>query len=145
MRASGHLGEEPYAGKPHVRICEGKSRMAALLDRNLWVQRISKSISDPRFRQNVLGLRWIILDFLAKHVHVRPEVFELITVFQTPYGTQNFECIRVVPGCFIINAKSSNAFGDRCISSAPRHTSLRSRSILKAPAPSTVSSAVSWA
>ena len=28
----GHLREEPYAGKPHVRICEGESRMAELLD-----------------------------------------------------------------------------------------------------------------
>lgn len=26
------LWEEPYAGKPHVRICEGESRMAELLD-----------------------------------------------------------------------------------------------------------------
>lgn len=30
--ALGYLGEEPYAGKAHVRICEGQSRMAALLD-----------------------------------------------------------------------------------------------------------------
>jgi hypothetical protein len=29
---SGHLREEPYAGKPHVRICEGESQMAELLD-----------------------------------------------------------------------------------------------------------------
>ena len=29
---SGYPREEPYAGKPHVRICEGKSRMAELLD-----------------------------------------------------------------------------------------------------------------
>jgi hypothetical protein len=28
----GYPWEEPYAGKPHVRICEGKSRMAELLD-----------------------------------------------------------------------------------------------------------------
>ena len=27
--------EEPYAGKPHVRICEGESRMAELLDDTL--------------------------------------------------------------------------------------------------------------
>jgi hypothetical protein len=30
---SGYLQEEPDAGKPPVRICEGKSRMAELLDR----------------------------------------------------------------------------------------------------------------
>jgi hypothetical protein len=30
---SGYLQEEPDAGKPHVRICEGESRMAELLDR----------------------------------------------------------------------------------------------------------------
>ena len=29
---SGYSREEPYAGKPHVRICEGESRMAELLD-----------------------------------------------------------------------------------------------------------------
>ena len=29
---SGYPREEPYAGKPHVRICEGESRMAELLD-----------------------------------------------------------------------------------------------------------------
>jgi hypothetical protein len=29
----GYLQDEPDAGKPHVRICEGKSRMAELLDR----------------------------------------------------------------------------------------------------------------
>ena len=28
----GYPREEPYAGKPHVRICEGESRMAELLD-----------------------------------------------------------------------------------------------------------------
>ncbi len=28
----GHLREEPYEGKPHVRICEGESRTAELLD-----------------------------------------------------------------------------------------------------------------
>lgn len=28
----GALREEPYAGKPHVRICEGKNRMAKILD-----------------------------------------------------------------------------------------------------------------
>jgi hypothetical protein len=28
----GHPREEPYAGKPHVRICEGESQMAELLD-----------------------------------------------------------------------------------------------------------------
>ena len=32
---SGHLREEPSAGKPHARICEGESRMAELLDHNL--------------------------------------------------------------------------------------------------------------
>ncbi len=29
---SGYLQEEPSAGKPHARICEGESRMAELLD-----------------------------------------------------------------------------------------------------------------
>jgi hypothetical protein len=32
---SGYLQEEPDAGKPHVRICEGESRMAELLDQTL--------------------------------------------------------------------------------------------------------------
>ena len=32
MVDSGYSREEPYAGKPHVRICEGESRMAELLD-----------------------------------------------------------------------------------------------------------------
>jgi hypothetical protein len=31
--ASGDLWEEPGAGKPHARICEGESQMAELLDR----------------------------------------------------------------------------------------------------------------
>jgi hypothetical protein len=30
--ALGDLQEEPSAGKPHARICEGESRMAELLD-----------------------------------------------------------------------------------------------------------------
>jgi hypothetical protein len=30
--ALGNLQEEPSAGKPHARICEGESRMAELLD-----------------------------------------------------------------------------------------------------------------
>jgi hypothetical protein len=30
--ASGYLQEEPDAGKPHVRICEGENRMVELLD-----------------------------------------------------------------------------------------------------------------
>ena len=29
-----HLREEPGAGKPHARICEGESQMAELLDRD---------------------------------------------------------------------------------------------------------------
>ena len=33
--ALGNLQEEPSAGKPHARICEGESRMAELLDRSL--------------------------------------------------------------------------------------------------------------
>jgi hypothetical protein len=32
MPALGDLQEEPSAGKPHARICEGESRMAELLD-----------------------------------------------------------------------------------------------------------------
>ena len=32
MHNAGYLREEPGAGKPHARICEGKSRMAELLD-----------------------------------------------------------------------------------------------------------------
>jgi hypothetical protein len=31
---SRYLQEEPDAGKPHVRICEGESRMAELLDKS---------------------------------------------------------------------------------------------------------------
>jgi hypothetical protein len=33
--ALGDLQEEPSAGKPHARICEGESRMAELLDHPL--------------------------------------------------------------------------------------------------------------
>ena len=32
------LQEEPSAGKPHARICEGKSRMASVLDHCPWSQ-----------------------------------------------------------------------------------------------------------
>ncbi len=32
MHDAGYLREEPGAGKPHARICEGESRMAELLD-----------------------------------------------------------------------------------------------------------------
>jgi hypothetical protein len=28
----GHPEDEPSAGKPHARLCEGESRMAELLD-----------------------------------------------------------------------------------------------------------------
>jgi adenine-specific DNA methylase len=31
----GHPEDEPSAGKPHARICEGESRMAELLDHYL--------------------------------------------------------------------------------------------------------------
>jgi len=37
------LWEEPYAGKPHVRICEGESRMAELLDRVLQLRPLPAS------------------------------------------------------------------------------------------------------
>ena len=36
---SGYLQEEPDAGKPPVRICEGESRMAELLDFKNYQQR----------------------------------------------------------------------------------------------------------
>ena len=41
---AGYPREEPGAGKPHARICEGESRMAELLDR------------DPRLRRPFLAL-----------------------------------------------------------------------------------------
>jgi len=37
--ALGNLQEEPSAGKPHARICEGESRMAELLDHSHWMSR----------------------------------------------------------------------------------------------------------
>ena len=35
---AGYLREEPGAGKPPARICEGESRMAELLDHSHWVK-----------------------------------------------------------------------------------------------------------
>ncbi len=35
MHNAGYLREEPGAGKPHARICEGESQMAELLDHDL--------------------------------------------------------------------------------------------------------------
>ena len=49
---------------------------------------ITESVADPWVGQNVLGLRRIILDFLAKHADIRPQVFEFISVFRAPNGAQ---------------------------------------------------------
>ena len=59
----GYLWEEPYAGKPHVRICEGESRMAELLDhaRMLPPETDAMSVtsrSAPASRKNRTTPRW---------------------------------------------------------------------------------------
>ena len=46
-----HLREEPGAGKPHARICEGESQMAELLDRDRRTATVTrKRRSSPRYK-----------------------------------------------------------------------------------------------
>ena len=44
----GYLWEEPYAGKPHVRICEGESQMAELLDHHRLLPPSQITMTFPR-------------------------------------------------------------------------------------------------
>ena len=64
----GYLQEEPDAGKPHVRICEGESRMAELLDLVV-PYRIyaNKCTEQAKSNQNlILGLSLMLSNFLNK-------------------------------------------------------------------------------
>jgi len=49
--ALGDLQEEPSAGKPHARICEGESRMAELLDHPLRRTRFSQFVGSREFEE----------------------------------------------------------------------------------------------